>query len=288
MPADKNSLNRRPLLVSIENTPSARPQSGLNQACLVYEFPAEGAITRFLAVYLHSQPELVGPIRSARPYFLDKAMELDGVYAHCGQSPQAELEIAKFKIMNINELGGAGAYFFRESGRKPPHNLYSSVARLREYANNKGWEKKTEVKGLTFSAAAQPVGQLTKKVVIDYPGKYEVVYTFDQEKEVYLRSMEGKPHLDRETGQQLSATNILIVYANKIKVLDSEGRLDLDLLNEGKAVYFIGDQRIEGRWKKANRSAPTYFMDQEGKEIILKPGQTWVQIVAPTTNLVTE
>lgn len=285
---DSQSLNRRPLLVSIENHPSARPQSGLNQACLVYEFLAEGNITRFLALYLHNEPQTIGPIRSARPYFLDKAMELDAIYAHCGQSPQAELEIPKFQIKSINEIGGAGAYFWRDATRKKPHNLYSSVQKLRQYAAQKGWGKKVEVKGFDFSAASQPVGKTTKKILIDYPGKYEVVYIFDQGKEVYLRNMEGKPHLDRETGEQLTAKNVVVLYANKVKVLDSEGRLEIDLLSQGKAVYFIGDQKIEGNWKKTERSSPTYFFDQEEKEIQFKPGQIWIQIVAPTTGLVVE
>ncbi|HHV71157.1 MAG TPA: DUF3048 domain-containing protein [Clostridia bacterium] len=281
-------IERRPLIVTIENHPAARPQFGLEQACLVYEFLAEGNITRFLAVYLHQEPDKIGPIRSARPYFLDKAMELDAIYAHCGQSPQAELEIPKFKIRSINEIGGAGIYFWRDNTKRAPHNLYSSVEKLRQYAEKKGWEKKTEPKGFNFAPDVQINDNTINKVIIDYPGSYEVTYNYDPETGVFLRNMEGKPHLAGESNRQLTAQNIAVLYANKTRVIDNEGRLEIDLLGEGKAVFFIGNQMVEGKWKKDSRSTPTYFYDQDGKEITFKTGQTWIQVVSSTTKLIAE
>lgn len=281
--ASQEYLDRRAIAVTIENSPAARPQSGLSQADIIYEFAAEGGITRFLAVYLHGEPEVIGPIRSARPYFLDTAAEYDAVYIHCGQSPQAEVYIKDYKPAAINEMYNS-KYFWRMKERKPPHNLYSSMEKLRKGLLDKGYADKNfdPQRGFLFDDEFFG-GQVAEKVSIRYPGGYTVRYTYDANQENYLRFIGEKKHFDKETQEQYQASNIIIQTA-KTRLIpgDKEGRLEIDLIGSGTG-YFLRDGRMEEIfWEKKSRTARTKFFAEDGSEIKLKPGQTWIAVV-PTT-----
>lgn len=263
--------------VMIENHPAARPQSGLLQADLVYECQAEGGITRFMALY-HSRPaEVIGPVRSARTYFVQWAKEWGAAYAHCGGSNDGLATIRRLGLIDLDEMSGSA--FWRDKTRSSPHNLYSKTANLTERIGT----RKTAEPAARWQFgdwAAQPAKGLT----IDYGHKYKVTYTYTDH--AYSRSMNGTPHVDRETRTNIAPANIIVQFV-KSKVVDSEGRLEITTISSGKAILLTAGTYSEGTWSKADEKSPTLFRTADGKELTLAPGQTWIQVV-PTTATVTE
>lgn len=271
-------LPLRPVVVTIDNFAPARPQSGLGAADLIYEIPAEGGITRFLALYFHGKAEKIGPIRSARPYLAALAQEWHGVFIHAGESPQAQTYFKKENLNHINEMFHPQG-FWRDKSRKAPHNLYSSSENLWQEIAKKGWDQKTDIAAFPFRTKEEAFleGLEAPQVTIHYPyGR--VVFKNDVTSGLYQRFLGDKAQIDKETGEQLTAANI-IVQETRIRTFDGEGRLEIDLVGEGKAWLFSGGRMIEGSWmKKAGER--TRYLDPAGNEFILQPGQTWIEIVS--------
>jgi len=146
-------VTQRPLAVMINNAPAARPQSGLSQADIVYEVLAEGGITRLIGIF-QSQAgiEKIGPIRSIRPYLIRLGESYGGVLVHAGGSPEAYSIIQKQGKQDLDEIGNAGAFFWRAKDRKAPHNLYSSDEKLREAAAKLGYDQQVQVPQYSFLA----------------------------------------------------------------------------------------------------------------------------------------
>jgi hypothetical protein len=270
-------LPLRPVVVTIDNLAKARPQSGLNAADLIYELPAEGGITRFLALYFHGRAEKIGPIRSARPYLAQLAQEWYGVYIHAGESPQAQIYFKNEDVDHINEMFNPRG-FWRDKKRKAPHNLYSSSENLWQEIERRGWDEKKDIKGFSFLAEDEvPKGEEALEVTVNYP-YMRVVYKHDSQTGLYQRFLSDKPHIDQETEEQLTAANI-IVQETTVHAFDDEGRLEIKLVGEGRAWLFSDGKGLEGRWVK-DEGKQTNYLDLDGKEFQLKPGQTWIEIVS--------
>jgi len=267
----------RPVVVTIDNLAPARPQSGLSAADLVYEIPAEGGITRFLALYFHGQAEKIGPIRRARPYLAQIAQDWQGVYIHAGESPQAQIFFKKEDLDHINEMFNPQG-FWRDKSRKAPHNLYSSSENLQQEIERRGWAVKKEISGFSFLDPAEEArGEDAPQVIINYP-YVDVVFKIDPASGLYQRFLGDKPHIDKETGTQLTAANI-IVRETDMHAFDAEGRLEVKLTGEGRAWLFSGGKVVLGRWVKEGKT-PTKYIDENNQEFRLKPGQTWIEIVS--------
>jgi len=277
----KETLARRPLAVMIENSPEARPQSGLDKADIVYEMLAEGAITRFLAVYLHGDTAELGPVRSARPYFISRALDYDAVYVYCGGSEAAKKMIRTERIAALDEFGIGRRAFRRVKGRSAPHNLYAGTEKLRKVAEDKGYAGEPEITPFKFLGEGQtPVGgQSSPGPAIYYPRSYSMAaFKYDESRNIYDRFTGGRPHKDNVTGEQLTARNIIVQYVNT-KVIDKEGRLSMTMTGEGRALLFTGGRVYEGRWHKSGLRFRTVFLDEQGQEFKLNPGQTWIEVV---------
>lgn len=263
-----------PVAVSIDNHPDARPETALNQADIVYEVLAEGGITRYLALFHSKAPEIVGPVRSSRPYFALLAKEWGAVFAHCGGDPDMNRYLSEWNVTDANEFG-YGHLYWRDNTRNMPHNLYSSVENLRRAADD---ELPEPLQRYDFTGWAEvPEAGL----LIRYGRSYAVRYRYAEggyERYILEGSREPWLHVDRETKETIHASNIIIQYA-RTKVIDAEGRLDIDLIGEGKAVFLLGGTYSEGTWEKTAVSEPTWFYGAGGQKITLAPGQTWVQIV---------
>jgi len=283
--APVDELSGRPVVVTIDNLFSARPQSGLNKADLVYEVPAEGGVTRFLAVFYHGRADKIGPVRSARPYFIDIAREWDGIYIHCGESPQAQAYFKKGNVDHINEMFNPQG-FWRDKSRKAPHNLYTSSDNLTEQISKRGWDRDVDVPGFVFAeetdeTAGPGENEVVDEISIAYLNS-NVVYKYDPASEIYQRFIDDKPHRDRETGEQLTAANILVQEV-AVRVFDQEGRLEVDLIGTGNAYLFSAGQALKGLWKKDAVSEPTSFSDLQGNPFKMHPGQTWILVVPKDT-----
>lgn len=285
LPQDKGSLSTRPLVIMFDNQYSARPQAGLIEADVAYEILAEGLITRYMGVFYGSMPDHVGPIRSARPYFIQKALEFNPFYVHVGGSMQALSDIKRYKMADIDGLS-SGA-FHRESHKKIPHNMYSSSQTLVNDGINRGYYSDVDVAflpfNLTFTDLENDLQALEIKFTYKAPTTsdsvgYYTSYLYDEESMRYMRFTNGNPHVDEDTGDQLSAVNILVQYTSH-KVLDGEGRLELGLIGKGEGMYYTGGKGMAVTWEKKDANSMTVFYDTEGNEITLNPGNTWFQIM---------
>jgi len=275
----ESPFGSRPLSIMVENAEGARPQSGLDKANIVYEVLAEGGITRFLAIYYDQDAEEVGPIRSARPYFVSKSLEHQAIYIHVGGSDEATNFIKEENIDDINEFVDFQP-FWRSTDRKPPHNLYASTLKLRTEANKLGYIEMIKKQEYQFEVSRNEklTGRETDSIVIPYNSIYSVSYKYQPESMKYIRFMNGEPHIDAKTKKQIAVDNIIIQFA-ETKIIDQEGRLAIDFVGKGTGLLFFKGNSTEITWEKSDLRARTLFLDKEGNRIALTPGNVWIQIV---------
>jgi len=281
----------RPVMVTIDNLAEVRPQTGLPAADVVFEVLTEGGITRLLAVYTSDSSQTVGPIRSARHYFLDFALVLDAFYVHCGWSPQAERDIASLPIDNLNEFY-LSSFFFRDKSKRPPHTVHARISRLRDAAEALNYratltpEKAAEIAPWDFDPEAGST-QAARIISVKYPGgeKNDVVFAYSDEGgegPLYHRFINTKAHTDRDSGSQLTAANVVVMFVGTSAIAgDTEGRINMDLIGQGRAELFTGGTRQVVVWVKNSRTGPLTFLTQEGDRVKVRPGTTWV-LVVPT------
>lgn len=281
--------NILPTSVVIENAAfgGVRPQSGLQDANVVYETVAEGGITRLLALYANDLlTERIGPVRSARPYFVDIAEEYRAVFAHAGGSPQGLSRLyGNQYVVDLNQISGDGRYFKRDYSFSSiqEHALFTTKELLAYALRDKGLVDATgSYDGWKFAsedAAKKDRPTEEKKITINFSSaSYQAEYLYDREKNYYLRSTGGEAQDDRNTNEQLHVRTVIVQFVD-LSILDSYGRVDLKLIGEGKAVVFHDGIAIEGTWKKGARAERTRFYGNDGNEIELIPGNIWVEVV---------
>ena len=272
----------RPVVVQIDNAPGARPQSGLGEADIVYEAMAEGDITRFSAIFACHEADVVGPVRSARLIDLELVPEYQALLANSGSSQgvTAELE-ADSEIPNIVEAGYPQA-FYRVFDREAPHNLMSSTQKIRDAAAGAGFPVEASVPSLTFKDDS-PAPDV-QRVRLYYSSFDDVSYRYDAGTNSWLRSVQGDPHIDSLTGEQLQVRNVIIQYVNMSEsdiVEDVNGVMGLSfqLTGSGKVQVLRDGNLFDGTWKRDSRSSVTTYQDSSGKTIALNRGLTFVQVV---------
>ena len=299
----------RPLGVMIENHQEARPQSGISGADVVYEAVAEGGITRFLVFFYCQDPGQLGPIRSARTYFVDFASEYgeNPLYAHVGGAnypgpADALSQLTDYGWTNYNDLNQFSIgfpTFWRDYDRlghsvATEHTMYSTALKLWDYASKErgltnvdedkvSWDKNfVEYK---FSDDAKLADRPTSQSIsLEFWNKpeYAVGWKYDQKTNLYLRTNGGKPHLDKDNDKQLSAKNIVVLYMRESSANDGyENNVHLlyGTKGTGKAVVFKDGKKIDATWKKASRTARTILTDSKGKEIEFNRGLIWFEIL---------
>ncbi len=284
-PVDAGIANRRPLAIMIENHPDARPQFGLSAASVIYEAVAEGGITRFMALYGSNDSDKVGPVRSARTYYLDWALEYDAGYAHVGGNIDALDLIPSLGVNNLDQFSIGDAAFWREAhdGVASEHTMYTDTAKLRgimdqEFGTDPRWTKPS-FKQPADREQRGPAGSIT----IDFSGpQFKVAWAYDPETNRYARTMAGAPHTDG-SGDQLIADNVIVqtVAAQSTLTRINEAGLRMSTVGSGQALVFRDGQRIEGTWEKADHASPTIFKDADGQPIARNPGTTWIEVVQP-------
>jgi len=284
LPITTEQLVQRPLAVMVENSPAARPQSGLNDACVVYEAITEGGITRFLAIYHHGTPETIGPVRSARPHFIHFAREFDAAYAHCGQSQEAlEMLVTTPRILNLDQMK-FGKAFWRERSRRAPHNLYTSVQRLQAVVKKQRWGGAPSELPVFTSDRLLKQGEPANDIKINFNGsvRYSLNFTYDAERKGYLRYMDGKLHADRETGKPVVAKNIIIQRAEAMQFPDSKYQtFDVVVIGSGMGTFISNRRQIPLQWQKQWSGGITEYTDSSGKALPFQPGQTWIEVLPP-------
>ena len=308
----------RPLGVMIENHQESRPQSGLSFSDVIYEAVAEGGITRFLSVYYCDDAGLVGPVRSARTYFLDFISEYGDfpIYSHqggancnaetgsgCANGAKADAagQIKKYGWYSYNDIDGLYIglpVYKRDESRLPnvatKHTVYSTTTKLWKEAKDRGLTEKDsdgnswdenfrEYKFQNdIKESERPVSQ---KISIEFwssQPNYNVTWSYDSATNAYLRTNANVKHLDNNTDEQLAAKNVVILYMQESNANDGyPGNLHLLYGTKGKgdAVVFQNGEEIEATWSKADRESRTILTDSSGKEISFTRGKIWFTIV---------
>lgn len=259
--------------VMVDNLGAARPQTGLGEAGVVYEMEAEAKITRFMALFAGDPPSVVGPVRSARSYYLQICKEWGALYAHVGGSKDASANIKSWGIKDLDEFRNGGEYW-RDKSRKAPHNVYLNIDKAasgKEQALRPHWQ---------FGDPAEGNPDFTK-FSFSYGSGNNVSYEFSPGEKRYLRYINGSPHSDRESGKQIAVTNVVIQYAPHQYRGDGTACIDIQVIGSGKAEYFLAGQYHEGTWQKDSMGSPTRFSNADGKEITFPRGNTWIQVLRP-------
>ena len=275
--------NDRPIAVMIDNHKDAWPQAGLNQAYMVYEIVVEGGETRLMACFKGVDLEKIGPVRSARHYFIDYALENDAIYTHFGWSPQAESDITRYAVHNINGITESNKTFWRVKDKKSPHNAVTSTKALLEVAKEKGYRTTSDEKSVLNYVADEvnlEDGKSATSITIPHSNLQTVKYDYDETTKKYTRTARNVAQKDWDTGEAVSTKNIIIMKCENYTLTDKEnkGRQGLKNIGEFDGYYITNGKAIEIKCIKNERTEKTKYVDLQGNEIKVNDGNTFVQI----------
>jgi len=280
-------VTMRPILATINNHPQARPQSGLAQADVVYEMLAEGDVTRFLALYQSELPESIGPIRSARSYFVDIAKGLDAFYIAHGYSPEAKSMLERRVVDNINGMHYDGTYFKRSSTRVAPHNSYISGENVMAGAEKTGtsllYQKKVSYPFYEAEDSVK-IGTTANEVSMKYnnSGSFNSQYVYNAETNQYKRYSANVETVDYETNESIELANILF-FEMPHRIVDSAGRREITITGGGNAYVAQAGTIREVKWKNAD--GLLVAVEEDGSEVKLVQGKTWIHFVPTSPGL---
>lgn len=274
---DEATTKQAVTAIMLENSPDARPQSGIKQAGMVYEAIAEGGITRFLTLHQEDKPQLIGPVRSLRMYYVDWLAPYQASVAHVGGSSAALAEVRNGQYRDIDQFFNGG-YYWRATDRYAPHNVYTSFEKLDELNKSKGYTEST-FDGFPRKDGKPSETPNARNITINFSSDwYNTTYSYDTEKNYYNRSLAGEPHLDREDGQ-ITPKVVIAMKVNETRVFEDGYRESIETIGSGQAVIFQNGTAQEVTWKKPDRATRISFTDAEGKEVPLARGQTWIAAV---------
>ena len=280
---DENSTSR-PYAVMINNNHEAWPQSGVQDAYLVYEMVVEGGITRMMALYKDQDTAKIGSVRSSRHYFLDYVLENDAIYAHFGWSDPAMNDISSFGINNINGL--YDDYTWRDTSldRAYEHTAFTSIENITKQVNNKGYRTETN-QDLLLNYSVDEINLESKNdsivannVSIQYSYYHTTSYEYDSVNKVYKRSMSGVANTDLVTGEQYTVKNIITYQVEDVAHESIDKLRNLKNIGSGTGYYITNGYAVPITWEKSSRSGQTIYKYQDGNEIDVNDGNTFIQI----------
>jgi hypothetical protein len=271
------------IMVQIENTAAARPQSGISKADLIYEIEVESQITRLTAFFLSSYPSKVGPVRSARKQHMYIWKEWGYMYVFYGGSSKAGQNIYDIqKQLGISAIRIDGmatsAGFSRSSDREAPHNAYTNL----DYLIKNKYDFEPKPRTLYFEDSLEIVGEKAFNVELEYASNNRIRYVYDENSKLYKRYINGEPMKDKEDGVQVKVRNIIVQHVPHHHVTGTV-YTNMDQIGSGKAEYFTDGVKRTGTWIRESVESLTKYYDKDGKEINFRPGVTFIQIVRPET-----
>lgn len=263
--------------VMIENSPSARPQSGLKNSGVIFEAIAEGGITRFMVLYQQEKPQMIGPVRSVRLYDVEWLAAFNAGLAHVGGSYYGLIELRNGSYRDLDQFFNSG-YYWRASDRYAPHNVYTSFDKLDALNKDKGY---TSSKFTGFSRVDGAASEKTDATSIDVQvssATYNSSYTYNKKSNNYNRLQAGTAHTDRESGQ-ITPSVIVTMFVNETTIFEDGWREKIVTVGSGKAYIFQNGTVKSATWKKSSKTSQITFTDKNGKDIPLVRGQTWITAV---------
>jgi hypothetical protein len=288
----RGSVTQRPYAVMIDNHPNAYPQSGLDQAAVVFEALAEFGLTRFMAVYIPGASEAarIGPVRSTRLYFAQWALPFSALYVHAGGSPQGlALVESSPAIVNLDALFRANsAYFRRDSQRPAPHNLYTSSSILQPALATQSAQPLRSDIGFLYKQEL-PAEQRPAAQTLTYFFLYRedsAGWIYDAASNSYSRLRRGRPAVDAESGAQLRAKNVVAMEVVEAPIAgDEKGRIEQQVVGSGRARVFLDGMERDVTWSKPSPEEPLVFLDPSGEEVRFNAGNIWIVALPSLENL---
>lgn len=276
----EGQLRRSSLVIKVENSPAARPQSGLSQACLIYEFPVEGFITRFNVVYLHGESETVGPVRSGRLSDLEILSQYQGVLVFSGASKRVMRELRASPFLLLDH-GGHEELFWRSRYRRMPHNLYTNTRKIRDYLDRKKMGKRVEYQGFLFKDDTPATTLTATNLKVDFSSVCRARFIYDSKTNCYFRYQSSKVSVDALSGKKLRAKNVIFFFAklNWSGLRDKKGSRspDFSLTGQGKALVFIDGKVIPAKW--FSKAGTPFFLNDKGERLLFNRGLTWIEVI---------
>lgn len=273
---DASSTNLLPYAVMVENSADAWPLSGPAKANVVIEAPVEGSITRFMLLFDPSSTTTqIGPVRSARPYFVELANGIGSMYAHVGGSPDALdlLKRATPRVEDLNEFFN-GRYFWRSASRSAPHNTFTNIERLNlavssthaEAFEFTAWKYTDEVSSSSTATSVE----------VPYQGVYRASWEYDSSNHIYRRLQNNRIQNDAD-GSTVDVSNVVVMLTDE-QVLDNVGRLKVRTTGSGKAMLFRDGMIQRGVWRRST-GEHLRFETEDGRDMFFAPGKTWISIL---------
>lgn len=268
--------------VIIENSPDARPQSGLQEAEVTYEAIAEGGITRFLTLYQQNKPGLIGPVRSLRPYFVDWLAPWQASVVHVGGSKRALDEVRNGSYRDVDQFFNPASYW-RTSDRYAPHNVYTSFEKLDALNAEKGYTA-SEPKAFTHTDTTPTSPPTATNISVVMSGAlYNSVWNYDAASNSYHRLQAGQPHVDREAGQ-VTARSVVVLKMTMEHVMEDGLRESYASSGSGEAVVFQDGLATEVNWHKPATAEQLSFTTKDGQAFSLTRGKVWISAIPVNKN----
>lgn len=282
----EESIEGRAVTVMVNNHPKARPQSGLNRADIVYEVLAEGNVTRFLAIFQSEKPEKIGPVRSARDYYIELAKGYNALFIAHGYSPDAKDMLDHGYIDHLNGMEYDGTLFKRADFRVAPHNSYITYEKILEGAEKNNYSMKHSPEAIQFLSEEEQEelnGQAANKVTVSYfnDPSFTATYEYDSASGKYKRFSAGEQTVDYDSGDSVLLDNVFIVETNH-QTYDDAGRRNIDLTSGGRAYLIQKGLVREVQWTNDNGRILPVVNGAVGGFI---PGKTWINIVPSNPGL---
>ncbi len=292
MPVDKNYVNTRPVAIMINNIEQAQPLLGISQADIMYECMVEGAITRIMAVFKNPYDiEMIGSVRSARPYFINIARGLDAIYVHVGGSTQA-LSMLESGFIDSFNLGNYTEMMWRDPQRRATlgyeHSAVTSGKRLLDGIKNSSYKsehKSTYKYGQEFSENSQVLnGENCRNLKAEFSWYKNTVFDYNENEKTYYVSQFGESQLDGNSNVQNSKQNVLALYINTYSMEDSVLQ-EMDLIGTGEGYYMSRGKIIPIKWTKKSYDSPFVYKTLSGEDLRMLPGQCYVCCVPLSGNI---
>ncbi|MCS7061400.1 MAG: DUF3048 domain-containing protein [Anaerolineae bacterium] len=296
---DAAVLNRAPVLVKVANTAEVRPQSGLSSADIVVEHLTEGGITRFTALYLTRAPQRVGSVRSCRLIDIELPRIFGAGLVCSGTSPGVKPTMRAAALEGATKLGDVNSSaviisdfgpfecptcpMFRTNDRPAPHNLFANTLNAWRVLEERGKNQPTSFNSWTFDPVPPSTGRLAGSLTIPYQAD-PVDWTYNPTTGLWERAVDGRPHIDAESGQTLTAANIIVGFAYHAVTAIQEDvtgamSIQIQLWGQGPVKVARDGRVIDGLWLRPAQPGVLELVDTQGNRIPLKPGNSWIQLV---------
>ena len=282
--------NYRPIAIMVQNNPKARPHSGLISADIVFELVAEGGVTRFVTLFSSYDADIIGSVRSARIYFAEIARSFDPIYTFWGTYPQC-YEAIKNMDMDVLDANSTAYVNYTSAGWRDrsrsdalEHTAFIDTYGIKEDAVKFGYSLKGGQSPMAFKIdAPEPERDNITDIVVNFSSKsYLAGFTYDKNTNKYLKSLAGQPHVDYETGNQISLNNVVVLLTDIEGPIDSSGHMAVRSTgthDEDEAYYFMDGKVIEGTWARNSIFDSFEFKDTDGNQILFNRGTTWVCVI---------